>query len=87
MDVAVTDQGFESSGDVIVFFGNGRGGLAKAAKFKMSQGPVGIAAADLNGDRLPDLAVTQFSTLSVAVFLNDGTGKFLKPVTYSAGGG
>jgi hypothetical protein len=87
MDVAATDQGFESPGDVIVFFGNGRGELAKVAKFKMSQGPVGIAAADLNGDHHPDLAVTQFSTGSVAVFLNDGTGKFLNPVTYSAGGG
>jgi len=41
----------------------------------------------LNGDHHPDLAVTQFSTGSVAVFLNDGTGHFLKPVTYKAGGG
>jgi hypothetical protein len=87
LDVAVTDQGFESPGDLIVFFGDGRGKLRKVAKFKMSQGPVGIAAADLNGDNHPDLAVTQFSTGSVAVFLNDGTGKFKNPVTYDAGGG
>jgi hypothetical protein len=87
LDVAVTDQGFTVPGDVIVFFGNGRGKLRKVAKFKMSQGPVGIAAGDLNGDHHPDLAVTQFSTGSVAVFMNDGTGKFGKPVSYNAGGG
>jgi hypothetical protein len=87
LDVAVTDQGFEGPGDVIVFFGNGHGKLAKAAKFKMPQGPVGIAAGDLNGDNHPDLAVTQISNGSVAVFINDGTGKFHKPVTYSSGSG
>jgi hypothetical protein len=88
LDAAVTDQGFERTpGDVIVFFGDGHGKLSRSAKFKMSEGPVGIAAGDLNGDHHPDLAVTQFSTGSVAVFLNDGTGKFLKPVTYDAGGG
>jgi VCBS repeat protein/FG-GAP repeat protein len=88
LDAAVTDQGFEGrGGDVIVFFGNGHGKLARAARFTMSQGPVGIAAGDLNGDHRPDLAVTEISTGSVAVFLNDGTGHFLKPVTYNAGGG
>ncbi len=87
LDAAVTDQGFGAPGDVIVFFGDGHGKLAKAAKFKMPEQPVGIAAADLNGDHHPDLAVTQFDNGSVAIFLNDGTGKFLKPVSYKAGGG
>jgi hypothetical protein len=36
LDVAVTDQGFEGPGDVMVFFFNGYGKLAKSAKFKMS---------------------------------------------------
>ena len=87
LDVAVTDQGFEGPGDVIVFFGDGHGKLAKAATFQMSQGPVGIAAGDLNGDGHPDLAVTQISDGSVAILMNDGTGKFRKPVIYSAGDG
>jgi hypothetical protein len=88
LDAAVTDQGFEGrGGDVIVFFGNGHGQLTRDATFKMSQQPVGIAAGDLNGDRHPDLAVTLARDGTVAVFLNDGTGKFLKPVTYNAGGG
>jgi hypothetical protein len=87
LDAAVTDQGFGAPGDVIVFFGDGHGKLAKAAKFKMPEQPVGIAAADLNGDHHPDLAVTQFDNGSVAIFLNDGTGHFKKPVSYKAGGG
>jgi hypothetical protein len=87
LDAAVTDQGFEGrGGDVIVFFGNAHGKLARSARFTMSQGPVGIAAGDLDGDHRPDLAVAEISTGSVAVFLNDGTGHFLKPVTYNAGG-
>jgi hypothetical protein len=88
LDAAVTDQGFESrGGDVIVFFGNGHGKPARSAKFTMSQGAVGIAAGELDGDHRPDLAVTEISTGSVAVFLNNGSGHFLKPVTYKAGGG
>jgi len=89
LDAAVSDQGVDSTpGDVIVFFGNGRGKLRRVARFKMPhRQPVGIAAGDLNGDHHPDLAVTLAATGSVAVFINDGTGKFLKPVTYNAGGG
>ncbi|HXM21589.1 MAG TPA: VCBS repeat-containing protein [Terriglobales bacterium] len=88
LDAAVTDQGFDGTlGDVIVFFGNGQGKLNRVAKFKMPQQPVGIAAGDLNGDHSPDLAVTLAGSGSVAVFLNDGMGKFRKPVTYNAGGG
>jgi hypothetical protein len=89
LDAAVSDQGVDSTpGDVIVFFGNGRGKLRRVAKFKLPhQQPVGIAAGDLNGDHHPDLAVTLAGSGSVAVFINDGTGKFLKPVTYDAGGG
>jgi hypothetical protein len=86
LDVAVTDFGFEGApGDVIVFFGNGKGKLRRVARFKTLHGPAGIAAGDLNGDHRPDLAVTLEGSGSVAVFLNDGTGHFQKPVIYGAG--
>ncbi len=89
LDAAVTDEGFDSTpGDVIVFLGNGHGKLRRVAKFNLPhQQPTGIAAGDLNGDHYPDLAVTLAGSGSVAVLMNDGTGKFLKPVTYNAGGG
>jgi len=47
LDAAVSDQGIDNTpGDVIVFFGNGRGKLRRVAKFKMPphQQPTGIAA-------------------------------------------
>ena len=87
LDVAVTNKGFSSPGSVMTFFGDGHGKLGGRTTYKMSGGPFGIAAGDLNGDHSPDLAVAQDTGGSVAVLMNDGTGHFLKPVTYNAGGG
>jgi hypothetical protein len=83
LDVAVTNQ----RGTVMTFFGDGHGKLRDRLSYKVTGAPVGIAAGDLNGDHHPDLVVTQIRNGSVAVLMNDGTGKFLKPVTYNAGGG
>ncbi len=87
LDVAVTNKGFSSPGNVMTFFGDGHGKLRGRKTYKMTGAPFGIAAGDLNGDHHPDLVVTQFSTGSVAILLSDGTGKFLKPVSYKAGAG
>ena len=86
-DVAETDQGNGSEGVLRVFRGTGRGTLLKPTVYKIPDTPGALAAADLNGDQHPDLALVQYATGSVGVLINDGTGKFLKPVTYSAGGG
>lgn len=87
LDIAVTNKGFDSTGSVMTFFGDGHGNLRDRKTYKMAGGPFGIAAGDLNGDGHPDLAVAEDTGGSVAVLINNGTGKFLKPVTYSAGGG
>jgi hypothetical protein len=42
--------------------------------------PRGVVVADFNGDGYPDIAVSNFDTNSIAVFLNDGTGNFGAPV-------
>ncbi len=39
--------------------------------------PSGIAAADLNGDGKPDLAVANLGSDSLSIFLNSGTNGFL----------
>jgi len=84
-DVAVANN----AGNVMVFFGTGKGTLRKPTTYNLPSHtiPYGIAAGDLNGGRSPDLAVAEDGNGSVAVLMNNGTGKFLKPVTYNAGGG
>lgn len=42
--------------------------------------PKGLVVADFNGDGKPDIAVSNFDTNTIAVFLNDGTGNFGAPV-------
>ena len=88
LDAAITDFGFENTpGDVMVFFGDAHGKLGKPTKYlKGTTAPCGIVAGDLNGDHLPDLAITEFATGSVAILLNDGTGHFQKSASYDAAG-
>ncbi len=88
LDVAVADSNQDNKhGDVRVFMGTGKGTLKAPTIYPVKGAPFGIAARDLNGDKFPDLAVTQETAGLVAVLLNDGTGKFLPPVSYNAVGG
>jgi hypothetical protein len=87
LDLAVANNGGQSGkGSVMVFAGTGKGTFKTPVTYKMAGAPWGIAARDLNGDQSPDLAVTNLGGY-VSILLNDGTGHFLKPVSYSAGGG
>jgi hypothetical protein len=87
IDVAVTNSPFTGTGSVMTFFGDGHGKLQDRKTYNLAGRPFGVAAGDVNGDHHPDLAVTQVAQGTVAILINDGAGKFLKPVTYSAGGG
>ena len=42
--------------------------------------PEGVVVADFNGDGKPDIAVSNFDTNTIAVFLNDGLGHFAAPI-------
>jgi hypothetical protein len=70
----------------MTFFGDGHGKFRDRKTYKLAGAPFGIAAADLNGDHSPDLAVTQLDNGTVAVLMNDGAGHFLKPVRYTWNG-
>jgi hypothetical protein len=81
LDVAVTSQGVNGKGSVMVFFGNGDGTFQKPTIYNLSAYPASVAAGDLNGDGRPDLAVAE-GGMGVAILLNRGGGKFGKAVVY-----
>ncbi len=82
LDIAVNNEGRNGKGNVEVFFGNGDGTFSKPTIYDLPNYPYSIAAADLNGDGRPDLAVAEYGA-GVAILLNKGRGKFVKPVVYA----
>jgi hypothetical protein len=81
LDVAVTSEGVNGKGSVMVFFGKGDGTFQKPTTYNLSAYPYSVAAGDLSGDGRPDLVVAEYQA-GVAVLLNKGGGRFSKPVVY-----
>ena len=92
LDIAITQAG-QTSGSVSVLLGNGDGTFGPPMPLPaISQFPFYLVAADLNGDGIPDLAVTLESSTgsgndSVDVFLGKGDGTFASPAVYTVGQG
>jgi hypothetical protein len=83
LDIAVTNGlGFGKEGSVMVFFGRGDGTFGRPTVYKLPGYPSGIAAADLNQDNHPDLAVTEGVGGNLLILLNTGGGKFRNAGTY-----
>lgn len=76
-DLAIVNQ---ASNNVTILLGKGDGTFAEATGSPISSGigngPVAIAAGDLNGDAKPDLAVVNQTDNSVSVLLNNGDATF-----------
>ena len=88
LDVAVANSGSDThgtNGSVMVLFGKSDGTFGKPMTYKLPGGPFAIAAADLNGDGHPDIAVTTNSG-SLDILMKTGSGKFKHTKTYAAGG-
>lgn len=90
LDLATSDQ----DGSATVLLGVGNGGFGKPTtyptrgKLEASQA-WGLTSADLNGDGVPDLAVTVFEWHGdfyapghLAILLNKGAGRFADPIFY-----
>src|SRR5262245_26436789 len=60
-------------------------GFLAPMDFFAGSNPEGLAVADLNGDRRPDIVVTLWGMDQVAVLLGDGTGAFGARATYPTG--
>jgi hypothetical protein len=74
-DLAVGNSG---GGSVSVLLGDGSGGFADAPGSPITglSGPIGLTAADLDGDGAVDLAVANSSANTLSVLLGDGAGGF-----------
>jgi hypothetical protein len=74
-DLAVANSGGAS---VSVLLGDGSGGFAGAPGSPVTglSGPIGLAAADLDGDGTTDLAVANSTANTLSVLLGDGAGGF-----------
>ena len=72
------------SGSVTIFLGNGDGTFKVGNEISgTGSGTVSVTIADLNGDGISDLAVTNYGNDSVSIILGNGNGTFQTPVPYS----
>ena len=80
LDVAIANHGVKL---VTILLGNGRGqfSFAPGSPFNVESDPHphGIAVADFNGDKKPDIAVDSWAENKVLVVFGDGAGRFRTP--------
>jgi uncharacterized protein (TIGR03437 family) len=88
------NNSFNNITNVSIAAGLKSGGLSAARAFQLStsdsgsqSSPNAIAAADLNGDGVTDLATTNFSSDKVSLLFGDGRGGFGSPVGVAASSG
>ncbi|MBZ5570857.1 MAG: FG-GAP-like repeat-containing protein [Acidobacteriia bacterium] len=83
-DLAVTnscggDPTCKSVGSVSILLGNGDGTFQAQTTYDVGYNPQPIAAADFNGDHVPDLAVGNFNDNTVSILVGNGSGGFIQP--------
>ncbi len=84
-DLIVANSGSDSVGSVFLGKGNGTFTATAGLQLTAGSGPFAVAVADLNGDGLPDLIVTDGGAGMVSVFNGNGNGTFASQVEYATG--
>ena len=84
LDIAVANPGTNNFG---IFFGFGNGSFAPQVicSTGSTTSPIRISIADLNNDRILDLAVLNQNLDNIGVFLGYGNGSFGRQTTYPTG--
>jgi hypothetical protein len=72
-------------GEVSVLLGKGDGTFGTAQTFDVGMDPTSVAVADLNGDGIPDLVVTNQGGNTISVLLGNGAGTFATAQTLTVG--
>jgi hypothetical protein len=89
LDVVVSDgDGLATGNTLSTYLGNGDGTFGPRQAVTLSTGralPIGVVAADFNGDGRADLAVAANGAASVLLLHNNGNGTFLAPVAFPVG--
>jgi hypothetical protein len=85
LDLVVTTDDFMLGGYVSVLLGNGDGSFAAATYGPYYGQLFSPVLADMNGDGKVDVAVADWKTNSVMVFLGDGTGALDEPSDFPTG--
>jgi hypothetical protein len=95
--IAVGDFNNDSRLDIVVanywaynigvFLGYGDGTFSSQTTFSTGSGsrPAAVAVSDFNNDNQLDIAVANYGTSNIGIFLGYGNGTFVSQVTYSTG--
>lgn len=84
LDVATANMGFFGGNSVSIFMGNGDGTFDAEVSYTVGNSPQAIVAADMNGDGVLDLAVTNGTSDTISVLIGNSDGTFKTKVDYPA---
>ena len=73
------------SNNVTILLADGHGGFysAPGSPFSAGSGPLALAAGDLNGDGIPDLAIANSAPAGLTILIGSARGAFAPPFTIS----
>lgn len=87
-DLVVMSHGYPQVNPVLsVWLGDGESAFSPASTYEVGEWPKSVAVADLDRDGHQDLAVANFSSVSVSILFGEGAGSFSPAIHYGVGGG